>query len=87
MGSTQNHVGVTFYTHDDTDAFPDDRKTLEDFQALLGAVLADPAYEDLVFDGDGYVAAYRALVDDPESRGRVASTLIRALARVRRGDA
>lgn len=84
MGSTMNEVGVTFFVHDDRDAFPDDRKCLEDFQALLGAVLADPAYEDQVPDGGGYVDAYRAMMADPVARGRVAFLLIQALARVRK---
>lgn len=85
MGSTINQVGVSFYVHDDRDAFPDDQKCLEDFQALLGAVLADPSYEGQVFDGGGYVDAYTAMMDDPVARGRVAFILIQALARVRRG--
>lgn len=85
MGMTAHSVGVTFFTHDDTDAFPDDRKCLEDFQGLLGAVLADPSYEDQVPDAGGYVDMYNALMADPVARGRVAFILIQALARVRRG--
>lgn len=86
MGMTAHNVGVTFFTHDDQDAFPDDRKCLEDFQALLGAVLADPSYEDQVPDAGGYVDSYQQMMNDPVARGRVAFLLIQALARVRKGN-
>lgn len=85
MGSTINEVGVTFFVHDDRDAFPDDQKCLDDFRALLGAVLLDPAYQDQVPDAGGVQDAYRDMMADPVARGRVAFILIQALARVRRG--